>query len=130
MKKVRLLLPALLAVVCLMMAMPADAAPHRLYSRTATELCDRLTAPTQEEQQEKIMFKDGLGSMHISCPRPAKVIPSSGSHPGKPQTGRHMPLPAHLRPHVLTARVSFNIFAESWEYSRHYYVIALRHILC
>lgn len=130
MKRVRNLLPALLAIVCLMMVLPADAMPRSIHGGTATEQRDGLTDPTQEEQQEKAMFKDALGSMHIACPRPARVIPPSGSHPGKSQARFHTLLPACLRSHMLTARVSFNIFAKPWELSRHYYVIALRHILC
>ena len=75
MKKVRILLPALLATILLMMVLPADAMPRNLHSGMATEQHDGLTDPAQEEQQEKTIFKDALGSMHIACPRPAKVIP-------------------------------------------------------
>lgn len=130
MKKVRILLPALLATILLMMVLPADAMPRNLHGGMATEQRDGLTDPAQEKQQEKTIFKDALGSMHIACPRPAKVVPPSGSHPGKSQARHDMQLAPRFHSLLLAVWASHHIIVQPWQYSRHHFVIALRHILC
>ena len=128
--KRRLYIIMCLAVVLLTMAMPTCASAsmtHENVERRDT-LCD---GNKKEHQRNTATFDDAASSLRLCLTRPSRLLPTTGHAPGKQSVRLLSPLNPTLVNNPLkchSCRKEATPFPMAA--SRHYYVIALRHILC
>lgn len=126
----RLYIVFCLAVVLISMAMPTCASVS--LHQEASERHDTLRDGSKKEHHRTAAtFDDATSSLRLCLTRPSRLLPTTGSAPGKHSVRVNASLNATLLSNPLNYRLCRK---EATPFpttvSRDYYVIALRHIIC